>query len=61
MKLTGTKQITHQIKLKGTYLINTNFELCGQFVYSYIINNEHIKNNNDSGVELDLSLQYKIF
>ena len=61
MNVSGIKQYTHQIKLKSTYCINTHFEFSGQFVFTYIINNDHIKNNNDSGVELDLAVKYKIF
>lgn len=61
MSISGTKQISNQIKLKGTYFINPHFELNGQFVYNYIINNKHEKNKKDSGVELDLSVTYKIF
>ena len=55
----GVKQYTHQIKLKSTYCINSNIEFAGQFIFNYIINNGHIKNNNDSGVELDLAVKYK--
>ena len=61
MNVSGIKEITNQITLKGTYFINELFELNGQIVYNYIINNGNIKNNNDSGVELDLSITYKIF
>lgn len=55
----GVIQYTHQIKLKSTYCINSNIEFAGQFIFNYIINNGHIKNNNDSGVELDLAVKYK--
>ena len=61
MKISGVNQITNQFKFKGTYFINNHFELNGQFVYNYIINSKHVKNNNESGVELDLSVTYKIF
>lgn len=60
MKVSGRPQMTHQIKLKGTYKINDNFELSGQFAYNYIINFNH-ENKNKNGIELDCSFTYKIF
>ena len=59
MNISGIKQLTHQLKLKSTYSINKHFDFSGQFIFTYIINNGHIKNNNDSGVELDLAVKYK--
>ncbi len=61
MGISGTNQISNQIKLHGTYIINNLFELNGQFVYNYVVNNKNIKNTNESGVELDLSVTYNIF
>ena len=61
MDVSGTKQISHEVRVKGTYFINNYFELNAQIVYNYVINNMNIKNKNDSGVELDLSVTYKIF
>ena len=61
MKISGTNQISNQIKLYGTYNINNFVELNGQFVYKYVINNKNQKNTNESGVELALSVTYNIF
>ncbi len=61
MKVSGTPQITHQIKLLGTYFINDNFELNGQFSYNYLINYMHNKNTLKNGIEIACSCTYKMF
>ena len=61
MELSGIPQISHQIKLNGSYLINESFELNGQLTYNYINNFKHIKNQPKQGLELAAALTYKIF
>ena len=61
MKITGVPEYRNQISLKGKYKINNNFELNGQILFNYIINNNNIKNKTDFGTEAALSVTYNIF
>ena len=61
MKISGNVQISNQIKIRAAYIINNLFEINGRFIYNYVVNNTNIKNNNESGVEVNLSFTYKIF
>lgn len=59
--MSGVKQYNNIINLKASYEINEHFELTGQIQYNYIINNLHIENKNDAGLEVDLAVTYNIF
>ena len=60
LKLSGIKQITNSVAINGAYFINDNFELNGRILFNYILNNKHLKNKNDFGVEFDIAVTYKI-
>lgn len=57
----GTLEMTHQVSLNGTYLINDSWELSGQIAVDYILNREHAKNRNEFGVEAALCVTYRLF
>lgn len=61
MMPTGIPVFTNQFGIQGTYTINNHIDISGKFVYSYVINNLHVKNNNASGVEISLSASYTLF
>lgn len=61
LSLSGIIQYTNQIKLNTTYCINDRLSISNQIVLDYIINNNHIKNKNDFGAEIDLSVSYIIY
>lgn len=61
LSITGIPVITNQFCLKTSYAITTKLTVNGKCVYTYVVNNNHVKNEKESGVELALSLQYKLF
>lgn len=61
LKISGIPVITNQICLKGNYKITNNTEINLKLVYSYILNNLHIHNNNQSGIEGSIAFTYSLF
>lgn len=58
---TGTLQMTHQVTLAGTYVIDGSWELNAQFAFDYILNSGHVTGKNETGVEAALSVKYNFF
>ena len=59
--ITGIGEFTNQIKLKGTYCINSSVEINGQIVYKYIVNFKHEKSVDAHGAEVSVAITYKPF
>ena len=53
--------IKNEIALSAEYQFNEHLTFNEQTVFSYIINNEHINNKNDFGVQFSLALTYNLF
>lgn len=58
---TGVPVITNQFGVQCTYTLNNHIDMSGKIVYSYVVNNLHLKENNASGVEFSLAASYTLF
>lgn len=61
LSITGIPVITNQFCVKASYAITKQAKVNGKVVYDYIVNSNHLKNEKQNGVELALSIQYKLF
>lgn len=59
--LTGTVQYTNRIGLKGSYTLNSHFNMQGEAVYSFIFNNKNENGRFAHGLQFSLALNYNIF
>lgn len=57
----GIVQYTNRISLDGEYRLNNHIKFNAQGIYSFVINNKHILNQNDQGIELSISMTYNLF
>ena len=61
MAVSGVIKYVNQIKVKGTYDINSLFEINAQILYNCTVNNSHIEKNIDNGFEFACSFTYNIY
>lgn len=61
LELTGIPSITNQICVKGDFNLTDKMSINAKLVYSYIINNQNIKGNNQGGFEGSLAFSYSLF
>jgi len=57
---TGTVEYMNRFGVKGIYYLNQKFSFASQVVFTQLLNASHIKDNTQSGVEIDLSGTWRI-
>ena len=61
MWMTGIKEYTNQFCISATYNVSEKFNIYSQGLFTFIYNNNNISNNFQSGFEIGLGCEYKIF
>lgn len=61
LALLGTVEFKNSIELNGFYRLNDHFSFDGQLVYTFVFNNNHVKNNFEQGLQLAFGMEYKLF
>ncbi len=61
MWMSGICETKHQIGLEGSYTFTKNIKASAQFLYAFVINARHIRENFQHGMQASLSVEYKPF
>lgn len=61
MALTGNIEYKNQLTLDGRYVLNDHWAFDGQFVYTFVFNNNNILNDFEQGIQLALGVNFKVF
>ncbi len=61
MWMTGIKEYTNQLSIDASYNLFENLSFYSRASFSFILNNKNINKNFDTGFELSLGCEYKVF